>query len=340
MIEQMVAEMGKRWAEIARRLRGRSDNAVKNWWIGGMNRRRRSNNHRRAEFEVRTQSHPGYSRMQGLPMPTAQFPLPAYPVSNQQFSIPSHQVAQQYYGSQFFHPNPPHVPAPARLPSNGPPIRSHMLVETPLQSPSSFSQISVDGAPSLVSDSSSLSQRSPHHGASPVELPPLSRAERRPSSTPMIQLGVPGAFFPESDCHASNLASARLSDAVKQPRMYQESYPMQQFAQAPHYLPSQPHQQPSLQQMQRQQIPQQYQVTNMPTARSTNYPTHTNLQTAIASPVHLPSISNIASSPHETALQSSQVDAGFPNLRCTPMPSVLTPDGSPKDKMSLSNLTH
>lgn len=33
--------MGKRWAEIARRLRGRSDNAVKNWWNGSINRRHR-----------------------------------------------------------------------------------------------------------------------------------------------------------------------------------------------------------------------------------------------------------------------------------------------------------
>ena len=41
LIEKLVAEMGKRWAEIARRLPGRSDNAVKNWWNGGMNRRRR-----------------------------------------------------------------------------------------------------------------------------------------------------------------------------------------------------------------------------------------------------------------------------------------------------------
>lgn len=42
LIEQMVAEMGKRWAEIARRLGNRSDNAVKNWWNGSMNRRRRN----------------------------------------------------------------------------------------------------------------------------------------------------------------------------------------------------------------------------------------------------------------------------------------------------------
>jgi hypothetical protein len=41
-IERMVQQMGKRWAEIARRLGHRSDNAVKNWWNGSMNRRRRT----------------------------------------------------------------------------------------------------------------------------------------------------------------------------------------------------------------------------------------------------------------------------------------------------------
>lgn len=40
-IERLVAEMGTRWAEIAHRLDGRGDNAVKNWWNGSLNRRRR-----------------------------------------------------------------------------------------------------------------------------------------------------------------------------------------------------------------------------------------------------------------------------------------------------------
>jgi Myb-like DNA-binding protein FlbD len=41
LIEQMVTKIGKRWADIARCLQGRSDNAIKNWWYGSMKRRRR-----------------------------------------------------------------------------------------------------------------------------------------------------------------------------------------------------------------------------------------------------------------------------------------------------------
>lgn len=40
-IERMVREIGKRWSKIATFLEGRSDNAIKNWYNSGSNRRRR-----------------------------------------------------------------------------------------------------------------------------------------------------------------------------------------------------------------------------------------------------------------------------------------------------------
>jgi Myb-like DNA-binding protein FlbD len=39
-IERLVFKIGRRWAEIARHLHGRSDNAVKNWWNGSQKRRK------------------------------------------------------------------------------------------------------------------------------------------------------------------------------------------------------------------------------------------------------------------------------------------------------------
>lgn len=324
MIEQMVADMGKRWAEIARRLRGRSDNAVKNWWNGGLNRRRRSNNHRRTELELRQQVNSDG--------PMHQLPPPAM---HQHAGPPgySHQpvASQQFYGHPIYHPN--HMPHPQHLSmsSNGSMYRQSGIFDTPLPSPSAFSQLSADGAPSLVSDCSSVSGRSPHHGTSPIELPPLSggRNDRRHSSAPNLR---PGSYVTDTEFNVPPIPAKHSQ------QMLQEAFvPQQQPAFPPptQYLPSQPRQVPQLPQA---AMPQHFQTHN-PILRG-NYPPQMTLPSTSASSVQLPSISNLSVSDSIQRRPSSFFMD--PNLQVnTPsLPTMGTPEGSPRDKMRLSNLTH
>ncbi|KAI9367864.1 Homeodomain-like protein [Aspergillus egyptiacus] len=164
MIERMVAEMGKCWAEIARRLGNRSDNAVKNWWNGSMNRKRRglqnsssphsrtSNGRIEAPYPRASLSTTSpilrHSRYSSLDRPLSSWTSPA---SSRRESC---STTSDY---------PRQLTPIYTLPALNRPI------EAPLISPA-FSDTSID-PPSLVSDHNSVSSASPRTVPSPQLLP-------------------------------------------------------------------------------------------------------------------------------------------------------------------------
>lgn len=207
LIEKLVADMGKRWAEIARRLQGRSDNAVKNWWNGGQNRRKRNPereqpshpqmHHPQAAYHYPAAAHPSHHEDDAHRpsySPSRRTSLNAPMHSPHALKLPQPQGFEPYAGTR---------PTPLQLQ----PYPSHAArgrgIETPMPSPSGYSIVSADGAPSLITDTGSES-RSPRGAASPLDLTlaPLvgSREERRSSCTRYLpHMG----FANEDDDHTS-----------------------------------------------------------------------------------------------------------------------------------------
>ncbi|GAP90824.2 putative myb-like DNA-binding domain-containing protein [Rosellinia necatrix] len=161
LIEKLVSELGKRWAEIARRLNNRSDNAVKNWWNGSQNRRKRLLQRRRAscgfDGHQAHQAHQVHQVHQAHHHPAAPLDHPRRP----QLELAT-GAAHMFPGSHRHEPSSPCTVHFAHATHNAPPPSGLPSPNSDGGSLYSGHAAAKDPAPALP----------PH---SPISLPPLRR---------------------------------------------------------------------------------------------------------------------------------------------------------------------
>jgi Myb-like DNA-binding protein FlbD len=332
LIEKMVAEMGKRWAEIARRLKGRSDNAVKNWWNGGQNRRKR--NPERPDQSSREHMDPSQS---------------GYSYSSARHSLSHHDEphVQSYHNSRRPSLNPamnsPHglkLPQPPRfdaypgsrpqpidISAYGNPATARARgFETPMPSPSGYSIVSADGAPSLITDTGSES-RSPRGAVSPVDitLAPLvgNRDDRKNSSTRYLPAT---GFAPEDDSYPTHFDGYRRRGSLQLPPLHRAEAHALSFQEPSYERPERP-------QLLTQPAPQLVHHHSLPHSAPASVPQrplpafHSLAEPTLPRPYP----SSATASPATRQLPSPYARPALPS-ECKVAPV------SPKDKMNLKNI--
>jgi Myb-like DNA-binding protein FlbD len=205
---------------------GSRDVATTNWWNGGQNRRKR--NPERPDQRPRDHMH---SSQSSYHYPSAAHSLPHHeeihvqsyhssrrPSLNHSMNSPHGLKLPQ---PQRFEPCPGSRPQPLDVSSYGHPSTARARgFETPMPSPSGYSIVSADGAPSLITDTGSES-RSPRGVASPLDitLAPLvgSREDRKNSSTRYLPAT---GFAPEDDSYPPQLDAYRRQGSLQLPPLH------------------------------------------------------------------------------------------------------------------------
>jgi len=198
-IMRLVSEIGPKWAEIARKLPGRSDNAVKNWYNGSQHRRKRGppRDHHSVPSYSHDHAYPHgyYAYPQAHPQVHPQDYAHTYPPSPQTTLPPLRNIDTSKHRSPAINLPPISSSPAAKAPVHGHLASQHHLFQpAPLPIPHGYSTKSHDFetplpspcyAPSLVTDNGSET-RSPHGALSPLEVArqhPVPYAEdRRPSA--------------------------------------------------------------------------------------------------------------------------------------------------------------
>jgi Myb-like DNA-binding protein FlbD len=202
--------------------------------------------------------------------------------------------------------------------------------ETPMPSPSGYSIVSADGAPSLITDTGSES-RSPRGVASPLDitLAPLvgSREERKSSSTRYLPAT---GFAPEDDSYTSQFDAYRRRGSLQLPPLHRAEAPTHaptpNFCEPNYERPERPQllTQPAPQLVHHHSLPHSAPVS---VAQRALPPFH-----SLAEPVlPLPTLSSAAASPMARQLPSPYARPALPiESQSAPV--------SPKDRMSLKNI--